>query len=129
MEYLPLKNFRHADGLSRLISKFKKPFEETVITFLISENQIKSVLCNKIRELLVIVEGIKIQSKKKMIDVKLRWKELKNKPGVTENKSFSICDEVFMYAERVVIPSLQKCILKQFYFGNSGMSRMKNYHL
>ena len=49
------------------------------------------------------------------------------------SKTFSTCDDVrrdvlvMMYVERVMIPvSLRKQILKDFYIGHSGMSRMKS---
>ena len=40
MEYLPSKELGHADGLYRLIPKFNKPFEDTVIASRRSENEI-----------------------------------------------------------------------------------------
>lgn len=52
-----------------------------------------------------------------MNDLKVRQKK---KTGVTENnRSFSICDEVLIYAERVIISiTLQKRILNQFCVGH-----------
>lgn len=62
-----------------------------------------------------------------MNEKEVRWKERRNKPGDTANKYFSICDEVLVYAERVVIPAyLQNKILKHFYARHSGMSRSKS---
>ena len=37
MEYLPSNKFGHADGLSRLIPKYREPLEDTVMTSLQSE--------------------------------------------------------------------------------------------
>ena len=37
MEYLPMKKFDNAEGLSRLIPKYKEPLEDTVIASLQSE--------------------------------------------------------------------------------------------
>ena len=51
MEYLPLKKFGHADGLSRLIPKYKEPQEDMAIASLQSEGELKTTLCNTIWEL------------------------------------------------------------------------------
>ena len=56
IEYLPLKKFGHADGLSRLIAKYKEPLKDTVITSLQSEGELKTTLCNSVRELPVTPE-------------------------------------------------------------------------
>ena len=40
VEYIPLKELGHADGLSTLIPKFNEPFEDTVIASLRSESEI-----------------------------------------------------------------------------------------
>lgn len=88
-------------------------------------------MCNTIRELHVTMDEIKIQTRKddyilKMMNgVKEKWKENINQ--VLLKIIFSICDEILMYAERVVIPdSLQKRILKHFHVGHSDMLRMKS---
>ena len=40
---------------------------------------------------------------------------------------FSTCDNVLLYRERIMIPStLQKRILKDFYIGHPGITRMKS---
>ena len=50
MEYLPSKKFNHADGLSRLSTKYKEPLEDTVIVSFQSEGELKTTLCNTVRE-------------------------------------------------------------------------------
>ena len=64
MEYIPWKKFRHANGLSRLIPKYKKKkkkttLEDTVIASLQSEGELKTTICNTVRELPVTHEQIK----------------------------------------------------------------------
>lgn len=55
----------------------------------------------------------------------LRFKE--KKKNITATNSFSIRDNVLMYAERIVIPALlQKRMLKEFHVGHPGISRMKS---
>ena len=41
MEYIPTEELGHMEGLSRLIAKFNKLFEDTVIASLRSKNEIK----------------------------------------------------------------------------------------
>ena len=46
--------------------------------------------------------------------------------GVFTSNTYSICDNVLLYSERVIIPkTLQKRILKNFHMGHPGTSRMK----
>ena len=53
-------------------------------------------------------------------------KKLKDRSS-TESMIYSICNDVLMYSERVVVPpSLQKLILKEFHIGHSGISRIKS---
>ena len=41
MEFLPSKEIRHTDGLSRLIPKLSEPLEETIIAVLSTEIEMK----------------------------------------------------------------------------------------
>ena len=52
MEFLPSKKLNHADGLSRLLPKYKNPLEGTVIVFQQEKVEIKNTLCNTVQELL-----------------------------------------------------------------------------
>ena len=59
MVYLPSNKFGHADGLSKLIPKYKEPLEDTVIAFLQCEDKLKITLCNSVREFPVTLGQIK----------------------------------------------------------------------
>ena len=52
------KKFGHADRLLRLIPKYKEQLEDTVITRLQSKGELKTTLCNTVRELPVMLEQI-----------------------------------------------------------------------
>ena len=56
IELLLSKRLGHADSLSRLIPKLYEPLEETVITTLRLEIEIKSMLCNTIEKLPMTIE-------------------------------------------------------------------------
>ena len=64
MEHIPLKDLGHADGLSRLIPKFNKSFEDTIIASLSLQNEMKNVLFNKVGELPVTLDKLRIEAKK-----------------------------------------------------------------
>ena len=54
-------------------------------------------------------------------------KKLKQNRCTIESEVYSICNDVLIYSERVVVPlSLQICILKEFHAGHPGISRMKS---
>ena len=63
MKFLPSKEIAHADGLSRLIQKNTEPLEKAVIASLKSEMDVKYVLFNTVKELLVTLEDIRFKSK------------------------------------------------------------------
>ena len=46
--YLSSNKFSHADGLSKVIPKYKEPLEDTVIAFLQSEGELKITLYNSV---------------------------------------------------------------------------------
>ena len=64
MEYLLSNKFGHADGLSRLIPKYREPLEDTVIASLQSEGELKTFICNSIKELPVMLEQIKQEARR-----------------------------------------------------------------
>ena len=46
---------------------------------------------------------------------------------INEIKVYSLCDNILLYSDRVVIPKkLQKRILKDFHAGHPGKNRMKS---
>ena len=125
MELLPFSKISHANRLSRLISKDTEPLEDIVIATLQTEVEVKNTLCNTVRELLVTLGEIKENA----FDDDF-IKEIKNKIKDKNRQisdAYSICNEVVMYSDRVVIPpALQKRILKEFHVGYPGMSRMRS---
>ena len=121
MEFSQSKEIAHMAGLSRLIPKNTEPLEETVIASLKSELDVKYVLFNTVKELLVTQEEIEFKTKFDKFIIQTK-KELTN-PKVKTNNIFSTC---LMYGERVVIPAvLAKKTLKDVHTGHPGMSRMK----
>ena len=125
MEYLPSKKFGHADGLSRLISKYKEPLEDTVIASLKSEGELKSTLCNTVSELPVMLEQIKQETLCDEYINQIKGKFFEKNQRTTD--VFSIYDKVSLYKECVMIPlTLQNHILKDFHAGHPGSSRMES---
>ena len=125
IEFVPSKKLGHADGLSRLIPKYCEPLEDSVIAALRTENENNSSVINLIRELPVtlneIIEEAESDEYIKEIKEKLRSEDQ------LISEVFSICNDVLMYRERVVIPAtLQKRILKDFHVGHPGATRMKS---
>ena len=59
IEYLPSKQISHADGLSRLIPKYSEPFEDIIIAALRTDSEIKNMIANTVKELLVMLLEIK----------------------------------------------------------------------
>ena len=122
MEFLTSKNLGHADGLSRLIPKYQDQLDDTVIAALRAEKTYKNTLCKVIRELPVTLEEIIQEAEKDEFIIQTKREILE---GQT-TEAFSICGEVLLYVERVVIPAtLQKRILKDFHLGHPGITRMK----
>ena len=122
MEFLPSSKLSHADGLSRLIPKQTEPLEDTVIAALRAETEVKNTLCNTVRELPVTLDQIK---EKSINDDFINMTKSKLSDQVSD--VFSICEDVLMYSDRVVVPKiLQKKILRDFHIGHPGISRMKS---
>ena len=113
------------DGLSRLIPKYQEPFEDTVIATLQSEGELRTFVCNSIRELPVMLEQIKqVAFRNKYIN-NIKVNILQRNQQMTD--VFSTRDNVLLYRERVMIPStLQKRILKDFHAGHPRITRMKS---
>ncbi|XP_014772973.1 uncharacterized protein K02A2.6-like [Octopus bimaculoides] len=130
MEYILSKKLSHVDCLSRLISKNVESLEDTVIAVLRAENEIKNVLCNVIRELPVTLQDIilKLVNDRFIIKMKEIFKAKRDKDMRSTNANyFSHCDNVLMYAQKVVVPAtLQKRLLKEFHIGQRGISKMRS---
>ena len=124
MKFLPSKKLGHADGLSRLVPSFAEPLEDNVIAASRAKKELKEVFCNKIQELLVTLDEIKIIAEKDDFTIK-RKEQIKMKEKTFS--VFSICDEVLMYANWVVTPlSPRKRNLKEFHLGHLRISFMKS---
>ena len=72
MEYQQSNKFGHADGLSRLIPKYREPLEDTVIASLQSEGKLKTFICNSIRELPVMLGQIKQENRHDKYIIKIK---------------------------------------------------------
>ena len=87
------------------------------------------MLSNTVKELLVTLDEIRGKAKNDAFIEKLKMQaRLKERNKNTKSISaFSICDDVLLYADRVIMPLvLQKKILKEFHLGHLGISRMKS---
>ena len=62
IEYLPSKQINHEDGLSRLVSKYSEPFEDTIIAALQTDCEIKIMIANTIKELPVTLLEMKSEA-------------------------------------------------------------------
>ena len=129
MEHVSSRKLGHADALSRLIPKQNGSFEETVIAALKDEDECANLVCNAIRELPVTLEEVKKEAAKDEFINKMKSRikiTEKNKKG-NQVSPFSICENLLMYADRIVIPLvLRRKILKEFHTGHPGISRMKS---
>ena len=82
-------------------------------------------MSNTIRELPVTLQEIKREAKEHEF-ISATKQKIADKNQRTAD-IFSLCDNVLLYGERVVIPkTLQKRILKDFCTGHPGKNRMKS---
>lgn len=80
---------------------------------------------NTVKELPVILDEIKLKAENDIFIRKMK-EVVTSEKYKTSSPAYSICDEVLLYAGRVVIPVvLQKRILKEFHQGHPGIGRMK----
>ena len=124
IEYLPSKQISHADGLLRLVPKYSEPFEDTIIGALRTDCEIKNMIANNVKELPVTLLEKKIESMNSDFITNIKQKIAAKNEKIPE--VFSLCDNVLLYSERVVIPKkLQNRILRDFHTGHPGIERMK----
>ena len=125
IEYLPSKQISHADGLSKLVLKYSEPFEDTIIAALRTDCEIKNMIANTIKEMPVTLLEIKSEAMNDEFITSIKQKIIaKNAKGP---EVISLCDNVLLYSERVVIPKkLQNRILRDFHKGHPGINRMKS---
>ena len=117
IEYPPSKQISHADGLSRMVPKYSEPFEDTIIAALRTDCEIKNMITNTIEELHVTLPEIKCEAINDDFINNIKQKITAKNEKVPE--VFSLCDNVILYSERIVIPKkLQNSILKDFHTGH-----------
>ena len=125
IEYLPSKQISHADGLSSWYRGIVNP-SGTIIAALRIDSEIKNLKANTIKELPVTLLEIKSEAMNDDFTTNIKQKiTVKNEkvPVV-----FSLCDNVLLYSERVVISKkLQKRILRDFHTGRPGKNSMKSH--
>ena len=108
------------DGLSRLIPTSSEP-----LASLQAENELVEVMSNTVKELPVTSDEIKLKEKNDIFIRKVK-EVVTSKKYKTSSPAYSICDEVLLYAGRVMMPVvLQKRILKEFHQGHPGIGCMK----
>ena len=125
LEYLPSRQTGHTDGLLRLVPSQSEPQESSVIASLRTDCEIKNMMLNMIRELPVTPQKIKREAQEDEFISATKQKIADKNQCIAD--IFSLCDNVLLYGERVVIPkTLQKRILKDFPADHPGKNRMKN---
>ena len=125
IEYLPSKQISHADGLSRLVPMYIESPEDTIIAALRTDCKIKNMIANTVKELPVTLLEIKSEAMNHDFITNIKQKITAKNEKVPE--VFSLCDNVLLYSERVVIPKkLQNRILRDFHTGHPGINRMKS---
>ena len=113
IEFLPLKQFSHGDGLSRLVPKYSEPFEGTIIASLLTDCEIKNMIANTIKELLVTLLEIKSEAMNDDFIINIKQKITAKNEKAPE--VFLLRDNVLLYSERVV-----KQNFKRFPHGTPG---------
>ena len=111
--------------VSRLVPKYSEPFEDTIIAALRTDCEIKNIIANTIKELPVTLLEIKSEAMNDDFITNIKQKitaKIKKVPEV-----FSLCDNLLLYSERVVIPKkLQNRFFRDFRAGHPGINRMKS---
>ena len=103
----------------------REPLEDTVIASLGTESIMSTVLYNTVRELPVILEEIRKEAAKDEFITQIK-ERIANKDEQVTN-AYTLCDELSLYRDRVVIPAtLQRRILKDFHNGHPGITRAKS---
>ena len=124
-EFLTSKNICHAVSLSRLIPKNTEVFEDSIIATLRTNCEIKNIIANTVKQLPVTLADIKRESQEDEFIQSYKNKIHDKDPNVPE--VFSLCDDVLLYNDRVVIPnSLQRNILWDVLMVHPGKNRTKS---
>ena len=96
-----------------------------------AKNEIKNVLYDTVRELPITLEEIRIKLEKDDFIIKMKkqisFKEKNEQMNITRSNTFSLCNNLLIYAERIAMPALlQKFMWKEFHEGDPGISRIKS---
>ena len=125
LEYLPSRQIGHADGLSKLVPSQSEPQKDSVIASLRTDSEIKNMILNTIRESPVTPQEMKSEAQEDEFISATKQKIADKNQQIAD--ILSLCDNVLLYGERVIIPkTLQKRILKDFHVGHPGKNRMKS---
>ena len=125
IEYLPSKQISDADGLWRSVPKYSEPIEDIIIAALRTYCEIKNMIGNNIKELPVKQLEIKSEAMNDDFITNIKQKITAKNEKVPE--VFSLCDNVLLHSERVVIPKkFQNRILRDFHTGHPRINRMKS---
>ena len=100
-------------------------FEDSIIAILKTNCEIKDMIANTVKELPVTLADIKRKSRENEFIQSIKNKIHDKDPNAPE--VFSLCDDVLLYNDRVVIPnSLQRKILRDFHLRHTGKNRTKS---
>ena len=84
------------------------------------------MIADTVKELPVTLADIKRESREDEFIQSIKNKIHDKDPNVSE--VFSLCDDVLLYNDRVLIPnSLQRKILRDFHMGHPGKNRTKSH--
>ena len=126
IEFLTSKNICHTDSLFRLLPKNTKVFEDSIIATLRTYCDIKNMIAYTVKEFPVTSAGIKREYREDTFIQSFKNKIPDKDPNVPEG--FSLCDDVLLYNDRVVIlNSQQRKILWDFHMWHPGKNRTKSY--
>ena len=90
LEYPPSRQIGHADGLSRLVPSQSEPLEDSAIASLRTDSEIKNMMLNTIRELLVTLQEIKREAQEDEFISATKQKIADKNQQIAD--IFSLCD-------------------------------------
>ena len=100
-------------------------FEDSIIATLRTDCGIKNMIANTVKEFPMTLADIKRESREDGFIRSIKSKIHDKDPNVPE--VFSLCDDVLLYNNRVVIPnSLQRKIVRDFHMGHPRKNRTRS---
>nr|VZI26728.1 unnamed protein product [Spirometra erinaceieuropaei] len=137
IRYCRTTDFGQADALSRLISNQQEPEEDTVITAISIEDDVRRQLSDAIRGIPVTAADIRHATEQDPVlrqaitYVQTCWPTTALAGDLRQlflrRASLSVVDSCLMFSDRVVIPSsLRPTVIRQFHAAHPGTSRMKS---